>query len=376
MRDCWRRHAESRSTECACRVAHIDALHRDCARQCILRRAFPDQSNDLHLRCMAESNLWAFPSNLQPKAERVRFDLASALKSVVMIRSEVPEDAFTAPILGAERFGNGVVIGNDGLVLTIGYLITEAESVWLTTNSGEVVPAHPLAFDFATGFGLVVPMGHLDAPALPRGSAAAIVPGDAVIVIGHGGRTHALDAEVFAKREFAGSWEYLLDEALFTTPAHPEWSGAALVGMDGRLLGIGSLFVQEALDDKVVRGNMFVPIDLLEPILQDLVTRGRAASKVRPWLGFYPGEDDEDRLVIGGLAPEGPAARAGVRSGDEVLEVAGKRVARLPELYRAIWRMGPPGTEVPLTILRDGARVHMLVRSADRSDFLKKPMLQ
>jgi len=325
---------------------------------------------------MAESTLWAFPPNLQPKPERVRFDLAAALNSVVMLRAGVPEDAFTAPILGAERFGNGVVIGDDGLVLTIGYLITEAESVWLTTNSGQVVPGHPLAYDFATGFGLVVPMGRLDAPVLPRGSAAAIVPGDAVIVIGHGGRSHALDAEVFAKREFAGSWEYLLDEALFTTPAHPEWSGAALVGMDGRLLGIGSLFVQEALDDQVVKGNMFVPIDLLEPILADLLARGRAASPMRPWLGFYPGEDDEGHLVVGGVATDGPAARAGVRAGDEVLEVAGKRVARLPDLYRGIWRMGPPGTEVPLTILREGARVHVLVRSADRGDYLKKPMLQ
>jgi S1-C subfamily serine protease len=325
---------------------------------------------------MAESTQWAFPTSLQPKAERVRFDLAAALKSVVMLRAEIPEDAFTTPILGAERFGNGVVIGDDGLVLTIGYLITEAESVWLTTNDGRVVPGHPLAFDFATGFGLVVPMGRLDAPALPRGSASGIGRGDAVIVIGHGGRAHALDAEVFAKREFAGSWEYLLDQALFTTPAHPEWSGAALVGMDGRLLGIGSLFVQEALDDKVVKGNMFVPIDLLEPILPDLLARGRAASPLRPWLGFYPGEDDDGRLMVGGVAPDGPAARAGMRAGDEVLEVAGRRVARLPDLYRAIWRTGPPGAEVPLTMLREGARLHMLVRSAERGDFLRKPMLQ
>ena len=199
---------------------------------------------------MAEPSAWAFPASLQPKAERLRFDLDATMNAVVMLRTEIPEDAFTAPILGTERFGNGVVIRDDGLVLTIGYLITEAESIWLTTNDGTVVPGHPLAYDFATGLGLVLPLGRLDVPALPSGSAASVGAGDAAIVIGHGGRAHALEAQVFAKREFAGFWEYVLDEALFTTPPHPEWSGAALVGMDGRLVGIGSLFVQEAVDDE------------------------------------------------------------------------------------------------------------------------------
>jgi S1-C subfamily serine protease len=202
------------------------------------------------LGTLAESTHWAFPANLQPRSEGLRFDLASALRSVVMLRAEIPEDAFTASILGTERFGNGVVIRDDGLMLTIGYLITEAESIWLTTNDGTVIPGHPLAYDFASGLGLVLPLGQLGVPALPRGSAASIETGDDAIVIGHGGRPHALEAQVFAKREFAGFWEYVLDEALFTTPPHPEWSGAALVGMDGRLLGIGSLFVQEAVDDK------------------------------------------------------------------------------------------------------------------------------
>ena len=202
---------------------------------------------------MAESTHWSFPANLQPKADELRFDLASAMRSVVMLRAEIPEDAFTAPILGTERFGNGVVIRDDGLMVTIGYLITEAESIWLTTNDGTVVPGHPLAYDFASGLGLVLPLGQLGVPALPRGSAASIAAGDDAIVIGHGGRQHALEAQVFAKREFAGFWEYVLDEALFTTPPHPEWSGAALVGLDGRLLGIGSLFVQEAVDDKAVQ---------------------------------------------------------------------------------------------------------------------------
>jgi S1-C subfamily serine protease len=324
---------------------------------------------------MTESTHWAFPAGLQPKAEQLRFDLDSALRSVVMLRTEIPEDAFTASILGTERFGNGVVIRDDGLMLTIGYLITEAASIWITTNDGTVVPGHPLAYDFASGLGLVLPLGKLGVPALPRGSAASIAVGDEAIVIGHGGRVHALTAQVFAKREFAGFWEYVLDEALFTTPPHPEWSGAALVGMDGRLVGIGSLFVQEAVDEQTVKGNLFVPVDLLEPILEDLLTRGRSSLPAHPWLGMYTGEDD-GRLVVGGIAADGPADRAGVRPGDIVLEVAGKRVTGLAELFRSVWRLGPAGTRIPLLVLRNGKPVPVEVRSGSREDYLKKPSLQ
>ncbi len=324
---------------------------------------------------MAESTHWSFPANLQPRADALRFDLTSALRSVVMLRAAIPEDAFTASILGTERFGNGVVIRDDGLLLTIGYLITEAESIWLTTNDGTVIPGHPLAYDFASGLGLVLPLGTLGVPALARGSAASIVTGDDVIIIGHGGRPHALDAQVFAKREFAGFWEYVLDEAVYTTPPHPEWSGAALVGMDGRLLGIGSLFVQEAIDDKPVRGNLFVPIDLIEPILPDLLARGRSSSPPRPWLGMYTGEDN-GRLVVGGVATDGPADQAGVRPGDLVVEVSGKRVKGLADLFRAVWRQGPAGTQISLGLLRDGAPTRVDVRSGDRDDFLRKPLLQ
>ena len=324
---------------------------------------------------LAESSHWSFPANLQPKADGQRFDLGHALRSVVMLRAEIPEDAFTASILGTERFGNAVVIRDDGLMLTIGYLITEAESIWLTTNDGAVIPGHPLAYDFASGLGLVMPLGKLEVPALPRGSVATLATGDEAIVIGHGGRPHALKAQVFAKQEFAGFWEYVLDEAIYTTPPHPEWSGAALVDMDGQLLGIGSLFVQEAIDDKAVKGNLFVPIDLIEPILDDLLTRGRSSLPPRPWLGMYTGEDN-GRLVVGGVATDGPADLAGVQPGDVVVEVAGKRVAGLAELFRSVWRQGPAGTEISLGLLRDGVATRVGVRSGDRDDFLHKPRLQ
>lgn len=324
---------------------------------------------------MAEPSNWAFPTPLQPNAAEVAFDLPRALDAVVRLSARIPDDAFTAPILGTEREGNGVVIRDNGLIVTVGYLITEAEAIWITTNDGRVVPGHPLAFDFATGMGLVLPLQPLKLAPMPIGTAQDVRVDDDVYVIGHGGRAHALKAEVFARREFAGYWEYLLDYALFTTPPHPEWSGAALLDAGGRLVGIGSLFVQEAEDDEVRKGNMFVPIDELLPILDDLVRSGRSVRPPRPWLGMYASEDDQ-RIVVGGVAQGGPADAAGVRKGDLVVAVADKRVSTLAELFRSVWKLGPSGTEIPITVTRNGATLSISIRSADRNDFLKKPSLQ
>lgn len=323
---------------------------------------------------MAETSHWAFPAALQPSPGETRFDLKAALDAVVMLRAQIPEGAFTAAILGTERAGNGVVIRDDGLVLTIGYLITEAQSIWLATNRGTVVAGHALAYDQESGFGLVLPLAPLGVRPLARGSAAAAVPGAAAIVIGHGGRAHSLKAQIIAKREFAGYWEYVLDNAIFTAPAHPQWGGAALLGEDGRLLGIGSLLVQEALGGRSVDGNMFVPVDLLEPIMEEMLTLGRSARAPRAWLGIYATEMD-GQVVIGGLAPGGPAERGGVALGDLVLEVAGERVTGLAALFRKVWSLGPAGTEISLTVSRRGALSRLPLRSADRNDFLTKPRL-
>ena len=323
---------------------------------------------------MSDSSDWAFPSELRPQPEEWRFDLDRALGALVLLRAEVPEDAFTAQILGTERVGNGIVIREDGLILTIGYLITEASSVWITTGQGAVLAGHPLAYDQQTGFGLVLPLGRLGSPWLARGSAAAARVGDDVLVAGHGGRAHALKGQLIDKREFAGYWEYVLDEALFAAPAHPQWGGTALVGADGKLIGVGSLLVEERHGDKSVQGNMFVPIDLLEPILEDLVKRGRAQRPARPWLGMYATEVGE-KLVVAGLAGGGPAEHAGVKLGDVVVGVAGERVSGLANLFRKVWGLGAAGVEVPLTVTRGTTRVDLRIASADRSDFLKKPQL-
>ena len=317
---------------------------------------------------------WAFPTELRPRAEDWDFDLERALGALVQLRVEVPEDAFTAQILGTERLGNGVVIGEDGLILTIGYLITEASSVWITNAQGAVLAGHPLAYDQATGFGLVMPLGRLGAPALARGSAARARVGEDVLIAGHGGRAHALKAQIFDKRELAGYWEYVLDEALFAAPAHPQWGGTALIGGDGKVLGVGSLLVEEKQGERSVQGNMFVPVDILEPILEDLLKRGRARRAARPWLGMYTTEMGA-KLVVAGLAAGGPADRAGVKLGDVVVAVAGDRPAGLADLFRRVWALGPAGAEVPLTIARSGKRQDLRLASADRGDFLKKPSL-
>jgi S1-C subfamily serine protease len=321
---------------------------------------------------MAETMEWAFPERLQPRQERLRFNLDAALQSVVQVHSEVPDEAFTASALGTERIGHGIVIGPDGLVLTIGYLITEAESIWLTTHEGGVVPGHALAYDQVTGFGLVLPLGRLEAPIMERGSAASVSVGDGVTVIGHGGLEHALDARIIARREFAGYWEYLLEEALFTAPAHPQWGGTALVGEDGRLVGVGSLLVQEASGPDTIDANMFVPIDLLEPILEDMCKLGRPARAARPWLGLNA-TPLQGMLVVRGLTQGGPAQRAGVRLGDVLLEVAGEPVSDLAELFRKVWQVGPAGSEIAMTLGRGRNTSHVRVTSADRDDYLKKP---
>jgi S1-C subfamily serine protease len=325
---------------------------------------------------------WKVPRDEQPKPADYGYDLDAAMSAVVGLRAVVPEDAFTAQTLGTERAGNGVLIRDSGLVLTIGYLITEAESIWLSPSTGHAVPGHALAYDQETGFGLVQPLARLDLPALPIGNSGKAQPGDRVVVAGVGGRQRSVASRIVAKQEFAGYWEYVLDEAIFTAPAHPNWGGTAMIGASGELLGIGSLKLEQGLENQPEerRGatsghlNMIVPIDLLKPILDDLLHHGRPNRPPRPWLGLYAAEID-DRIVVIGLADRGPAQRAGLRTGDVVLTIGGESVDGLAGMFRRVWSLGQAGIEIPIKVDRDGRTFEQKIASADRSRFFKAPRL-
>src|SRR5262245_37546414 len=274
---------------------------------------------------MSSSSDWEMPHAVQPKPENYAFDLEAALTSLVGLRAIIPADAFTAETLGTERTGNGVLI-RDGIVLTIGYLITEAETIWLHLLDGRAVPATVLAYDQETGFGLVQALARLDVQGLPLGRSMTAKVGDQVVVAGAGGRKHSVAARIAAKQEFAGNWEYVLDEAFFTAPAHPFWGGTAMIGRGGELLGIGSLQVQQVREVGTLEPlNMIVPIDLLKPILDDLLTLGRPNHPPRPWLGLNATEVD-DKVVVARVSTGGPARRANLRTGDVVLAVAGQQI--------------------------------------------------
>jgi S1-C subfamily serine protease len=318
---------------------------------------------------------WKIPSSAQPKAEDYGYDLEQALAAMVGLRSIVPADAFTAETLGTERAGNGVFIRDNGLVLTIGYLITEAESIWLNLSDGRSVPGHVIGYDQETGFGLVQALAKIEVPALDIGKSSTASVGERVVLGGAGGRHRSVGARIVAKQEFAGYWEYLLDEAFFTAPSHPNWGGTALIGPAGDLIGIGSLQLQHVVDKGQPQNiNMVVPIDLLNPILNDLMNTGRRSGPSRPWLGLYATEV-ESRLVVVGIADRGPAKKADLRNGDIVLSVAGKEVRELASFFRCIWAQGEAGVEVPLTIYRDGETVDVRVKSSERGRFLKGPSL-
>ncbi|MDW6025866.1 S1C family serine protease [Mesorhizobium sp. BAC0120] len=302
-------------------------------------------------------------------------DIARTLQSIVAVHSSIPEDGFTADILGTERAGSGVVIRESGLVLTIGYLITEADNVWLTSAGGRVIPAHALAYDQETGFGLVQALGPLELPALDLGDAGSAELGDPVVLAG-GDRGQFVHAHIVGKQEFAGYWEYLLDEAIFTAPAHPSWGGAGLIGSDGKLLGVGSLLLQGLTSDGTQQDiNMVVPIDLLPPILDDMLSYGHVNKPPRPWLGIYSAESDGKVMIIN-VAERGPAAAAGLRRGDIISDVRDKEVDGLADFYRKVWSSGPAGTEIPIQVVRDNRSMWLRVKSADRDSFLKKPRLQ
>jgi len=299
-----------------------------------------------------------------------RRDAERLFGSVVKVQPRAAANARSTSSLGAEREGTGVVIDNDGLVLTIGYLLVEVDEVTLTDSKGKTFPAKIVGYDHPTGFGLVRSLTPLHIAPLAIGDAGAIKERTPVMVVSYGGRDEATLAFVVSRRSFSGNWEYAIDQAIFTSPPSLKWSGAALVDSDGKLLGIGSLILREAAStsDGAIPGNMFVPIDLLKPILDDLVKVGHRAGPPRPWLGVNA-DELQGRLIVARVSPGGPAERAGIAAGDIILAVDGVGVHSQTEFYEKVWRYGAAGAEIPLRVLHDIEVRDVKVHSIDRTDY-------
>jgi S1-C subfamily serine protease len=295
------------------------------------------------------------------------------LDAVVKVKSTVPREARTAPYLGTAREGSGVVIDAEGLIVTIGYVITEAMAVEVEA-AGKAAPAKIIGFDMESGLGLLRAERPLGVKPIPLGRSRDAEVKAPVLVASFGGAQNAIGAEVVSRRTFAGYWEYLLDEAIFTSPPHGNWGGAALIGRDGKLLGIGSLMVPNAAgEDEPLPGNMFVPIDKLKPVMADLLSNGRPAGPPRPWLGIRTVEHAQG-LIVMSVQPESPAEKAGVERGDIITAIGGAKVKGLGELYQKLWAQGPAGVEVPLTLLDKRGEREVKVKTIDRYKFLKLDM--
>lgn len=296
--------------------------------------------------------------------------------AMVSIKTLVPDDALSAGLLGTERTGHGVRIRSDGLVATIGYIVHEAETVWIGSSTGGMVPGFVVGYDYESGFGLVKPSMPLQGPVARIGSATTLAVGDEVRIAGsRPDRIH--DAKVVAKQEFAGRWEYLLDEAIFTAPAIEDWSGAGLFDESGRIAGLGSLVIQGfEVGDRLETVTMFVPIDLLLPIVDDICQHGRRSTPPKPWLGILVHEGHDEKLTIVGIYRNCPADRAGLKPGDVILSVDDEPVTSLANMFRKVWNLGQAGVAVPLAVLREKEKLEKVVKSDDRAMFQRMGRLQ
>jgi S1-C subfamily serine protease len=305
--------------------------------------------------------------NVAPPAPRPRAEQTVDALSVVKLRSKSVSNARSNETLGPMREGTGVVIDGDGLVLTIGYLILEAETVELSTADGTAFPAAVVGYDSATGFGLVKALRPLPIKPVQFGRSSTVTVRDPVLIVGFDG---VAPAYVVSRRQFAGSWEYLLDEAIYTAPATVNWSGAALINRGGELLGIGSLSVNDAVGPgSQMPGNLFVPIDLLTPILADLVARGKSSAPPRPWLGVQT-QEVLGNVIVSRVSPAGPA-EAAVRPGDVIVSVAGQVIKSQAEFYTRVWSRGEAGVAIPLDVLREGRVQTVTVKSIDRAAYYR-----
>ncbi len=302
---------------------------------------------------------------------RAEFNAEKLLSAVIGVKTEVPSDARTAAFLGTTREGSGVVIDSDGLILTIGYLILEASSATIIVPGGEEIPATVIAYDYETGFGLLRAARPPKVTPMEFGDSANVREDDPMLVAAHGAPYAVRATVVVARRDFAGYWEYLLENAIFTAPPHPLFGGAALIDSSGRLVGIGSLIVPDARGPGApVHGNMFVPIDRLKPVLGALLENGRPPGRSKPWIGIFT-QEARGHLFVTSVAKGGPAAKAGIERNDIILGVADRPIADQADFYRKMWKLGDAGIDVPLVLLKGARTRRVTVPSGDRYDWLK-----
>ncbi len=308
----------------------------------------------------------------RPGSSSLPPEVADVLPAVVGLHTTIPKNRRSAQTLGAEREGHGIIIDEEGLIVTIGYLIMEADTVTITDSEGNSIPAGIVGYDYESGFGLVRTTFPPKIRPMPLGDSDQLALRSEAYVAGVGGEKATLKVKVAGRREFAGYWEYLLDNAIFTVPAYPLWGGSALVSAEGKLLGVGSLLVQEALGPgaPAFPGNMYVPINRLKPIFDELVENGRLKAPPRPWLGVLTVEH-MGQLVVGGISEGGPADRAGLRRGDILQALNGEVLDDIADFYRKLWAVGPAGTPVLLRMERDNDAFEVTVRTGDRANYHK-----
>lgn len=289
--------------------------------------------------------------------------------SVVKVTAQAGADARSNRTLGRDRQGTGVVIGSDGLVMTIGYLITEAEKVELSTTDGKVFPAAVVGYDHVTGLGLLKSLVPLPVKPVDLGQSAASAERDMVLIVGFDG---VAPAYIVSKRPFVGYWEYLLDEAIYTAPATVNWQGAALLSREGKLLGIGSLVVGNAMGSHAqqVPGNLFVPIDVMKPVLGDFIANGRSTAKPRPWIGIST-QEVQGNLIVTRVSPESPADEAGLKAGDIIVGLGGQALKGQADFYTRMWKSGEAGVVLTVDVLKGNKVENYQIKSSDRNRYFR-----
>ncbi|AHJ68247.1 S1C family serine protease [Granulibacter bethesdensis] len=323
---------------------------------------------------------WQIPQNMQPHPSDYSFDLEAVLQGIVFLRCLGPDgfDPDGSDDQGAQRTGSGVAIevgsSQTKMVITMTYLVNDADAIWITTQDGQVTPGHIIALDHESGFALIRPADALACPAIQIGDSSSVASESGAILAASGGITHAMETRIIARQEFAGYWEYHIPDALLVTPPHPVWGGCALIGMDGRLLGIAAVVLQQGdVGAGQLDINLIIPVSHLQAILPELLTHGRRLAS-RPWLGLLAAEQ-EAGILISDVVPHGPAEAAGLRQGDQIIAINGKEPGDLATLWRLLWQSGAPPVGVAITILRDGQTMHTQVQAIDRYLYDKTPRM-